>query len=236
MSHHVTIITGAGSGIGRAVAIMLAKAGHNLTLVGRRRKPLEETATMLGGGGGEALIVAVDVGDAGAPAAIVDQTLARFGSVNVLVNNAGYAPLRTIDETDPAVMDETFRINAIAPANLIARVWPVFQRQGGGRIVNVSSMATVDPFPGLFAYAAAKASVELMVKSCAKEGRAHNVRAFAVAPGAVETGMLRANFPPSVLPARLCLTPEQVATVIVECVTGERDGDNGRTIYVPSPG
>lgn len=232
MSEPVSIITGAGSGIGRATAGMLSRKGHRVVLVGRRREPLEATAGMLGG---PSHIIAVDVGDPAAASAIIDGAMETFGRIDSLVNNAGHAPLQPIDKTTPELIEETFRINAFGPANLIARAWPVFLKQRGGCVVNVSSMATVDPFPGFFAYAAAKASVELMVKSCASEGRRHNIRAFAVAPGAVETAMLRSLFSRDQLPTSQCLTPEQVAGVIVDCILGRRDGDNGRTIHIPSP-
>ena len=99
-------------------------------------------------------------------------------------------------------------------------------------MVNVSSMATQDPFPGFFAYAASKAALNLMARSCATEGREHGIRAFAVAPGAVETDMLRAAFGEDVIPREQTLDPDTVARVIVECVTGERDAQNGDTIPV----
>lgn len=232
MAEHVTIITGAGSGIGRVCAVMLARRGHRLVLAGRRREALEETASEAQN---DSLVLTADVGDPGSPSAIIDAAIERFGRIDALVNNAGHAPLRDIGETTPEIVEEVFRINAHGPANLIAKVWPIMRRQGGGRIVNVSSMAASDPFPGLFAYAAAKASVELMVKSCASEGRSHGIRAFAVAPGAVETAMLRANFSEKQVPKNRCLSPDDVAAVIVACVVGERDADNGKTIRLPSP-
>jgi NAD(P)-dependent dehydrogenase (short-subunit alcohol dehydrogenase family) len=98
--------------------------------------------------------------------------------------------------------------------------------------VNVSSIATVDPFPGFFAYAASKAALNLMTASAAKEGANVGIRAFAVAPGAVETPMLRASFDAKAVPPEACLEPESVARVIVACATGLRDADSGRVIPV----
>lgn len=227
----VAIVTGAGSGIGRETARLLAEAGHALALVGRRLEALEETAAMLREGA-TSVGIAIDITDPGASAEIVDSTLERFGRVDVLVNNAGDAPLVPIAETTPELLQRVFAVNAIAPGALIAAAWPTLVHQGRGCIVNVSTMGTADPFPGYFAYAAAKASVNLFARSCANEGRSHGIRAFAVAPGAVETAMLRRNFPESVIPASECLSPADVARVIVDCVAGRHDRRTGDTLFV----
>lgn len=233
-SSPVALITGAGSGIGRATAILLASHGYALVLVGRREAPLRETAS-LAGAADSALILPADVGDAAQISAAVDAAAERFGRLDALVNNAGYAPLLPIDRTTPDIIERTYRVNAIGPACAIARAWPIFVRQRSGVIVNLSTMGTDDPFAGFFAYAASKAAVNLMARSCAKEGAAHNIRAFAVAPGAVETPMLRALFSEATIPPSACLAPEEVAAVIADCILGRRDADNGRTIFLPSP-
>jgi NAD(P)-dependent dehydrogenase (short-subunit alcohol dehydrogenase family) len=90
----------------------------------------------------------------------------------------------------------------------------------------------VDPFAGFFAYAAAKASVNLFARSCAKEGRTLGIKAFAIAPGAVETRMLRAIFPESALPPDKAMPPEKIAGIMLECIDGKRDAENGTTILV----
>jgi NAD(P)-dependent dehydrogenase (short-subunit alcohol dehydrogenase family) len=236
----VAIITGAGSGIGRATAVTLSGKGYALALVGRTLDALEKTAELCIG---ESLCVSADVGDPHSAAEIVDSTLARFGRIDALVNNAGHAPSLSIDKTSPETVAEVFGVNAMGAANLIAACWAVFARQHaekrlhtrGQRVVNVSSMATADPFPGLFAYAAAKASVNVMVKSIAKEGAEIGVKGFSVAPGAVETAMLRGIVSVEDFPTSKCLTPEQVASVIAACLLGERDGDNGETIFLARP-
>ncbi len=227
----VSLITGAGSGIGRATAILLASRGHSVVLVGRREESLRETQSILGAGA-RALMVKADVGDAVQARSAVDKAVAEFGRLDNLVNNAGVAPLLDIDKHTPEVIEEVFRINALGPANLIARAWPVFVKQRGGCIVNVSSVATVDPFPGFFGYAAAKAGVNLMARSCANEGKEFGIRAFAVAPGAVETGMLRKAFSEEKLPRSQTMAPEVVARVIVECVEGKKNALNGDVIIV----
>ena len=154
-----------------------------------------------------------------------------------------------IEAHSPETLEELYRVNTLAPAILIASAWPMLIEAAknpatatptttptpGPVIVNISSMATADPFPGFFGYASSKAALNLMAKSCALEGKDHNIRAFAVAPGAVETPLLRSILGPEQLPQSACLAPEDVAKVVVACVLGQRDNDNGSTIFVPSP-
>ena len=225
------IITGAGSGIGRAAAIMLAQRGYSLALVGRRESHLLETEALTG----RAMILTADISDANDCQTVISRTETTFGRIDVLVNNAGLAPMMSVEKSGPAVIDEVFGVNALGPAYLIHAAWPIFLRQKRGCIVNVSSMSSIDPFTGLFAYAAAKASVNLMALSCAKEGKEHGIRAFSVAPGAVETSMLRKIVSEKDLPRSRTLTPETVAEVIVECIEGKRDSENGKTILLDSP-
>ncbi|MBX3402072.1 MAG: SDR family oxidoreductase [Phycisphaeraceae bacterium] len=244
MAEQVALITGGGSGIGRALARTLVAEGWSVAITGRRVEALRETASLTADPN-RVLVLASDVSDPAAAAEVVKATVERFSRLDALINNAGGAPLAPIDKTTPAMLQECFAVNALGPGYLIATAWPEFKRQAdaartlGGppraTVVNVSSMATKDPFAGFFAYAAAKAAVNLMAQSCAKEGRAIGIRAFAVAPGAVETPMLRANFNEKMIPPARALDPAAVADTIAACLRGERDADNGQVIWVPSP-
>lgn len=225
------IVTGAGSGIGLATAHLLGKLGYRLMLVGRDRSKLERASHSTP----DSIVFPADLSKSSEAERMIDEGVQLLGRIDVLVNNAGWTPLKPIEGHASDDIDQIFRINAIAPCVAIARLFPILLKQGGGCIVNVSSMATVDPFPGLFAYAAAKASVNLMVKSCVNEGKGKGIRAFAVAPGAVETPLLRSMFAEASLPKTRTLEPERVAEVIVQCVEGKRDKDLGGTILVPSP-
>ena len=230
----VAIVTGAGSGIGAATARMLAERGHQVVLVGRRLERLEEKrATMAEPT--RHLAMAADLADSGLAAEVVDRTLEAYGRIDALVLCAGTAPKHPIYETTEEVLEDAFLVNAFGPAFLITRAWPHFKSRRAGRIVLVSTLGTVDPFPGFFAYAAAKSAVDSFVRSIRAEGRALGIRGFAVNPGAVETDMLRRNFPEKVLPRHRALTPEAVAEVIVDCATGWRDDESGKSILVPSP-
>lgn len=244
MTTPVAFITGAGTGIGRATATLLAREGFRLCLVGRRVEKLREVGSSLGV---ESHAIVADLRDAVQVERAVADAVTKFGRVDALINNAGHSPAATIPQTTAAMAQEIFALNAVAPTIAISRAWPVMERQspvndprwpGLGRavVVNVSSYATLDPYPTLYAYAAAKASVNLLAKSVANAGKAAGIRGFAVAPGAVETDLLRSIVPATALPTAYTLSPEEVAGVIVDCVLGRRDADNGGVVWLPSPG
>jgi len=230
-SGKTAILTGAGSGIGLETARLLHEAGYKLMLVGRDQAKLDAVAAACGG----AMTRAADIADSGAVEAMVEDAAARLGRIDVLINNAGWTIMKPIGRYSAQEIESIFRVNAIGPCVAIARALPYMVAGGGGCIVNVASMAVVNPFPGLFAYAAAKASTTLMVKSVVNEEGKKGVRAFAVAPGAVETPLLRSMFAENTLPRRRALAPEIVARVILDCVEGNRDSENGGTILIPSP-
>ncbi|MDQ7012544.1 MAG: SDR family oxidoreductase [Planctomycetota bacterium] len=250
-TQRVAIVTGAGSGIGRATAEMLGECGFAVVLAGRTRETLEATAESVPG---ETLVLPADVGTETGARAIVEGAAGAFGRLDVLVNNAAVAPCKPFAEFGWAELERMYRVNSIGPMALIAAAWPVFAAQHAAqpttgnpehrppeghdniaRIVNLSSMATLDPFPGLAAYAASKAAVNLLTRACANEGADAGIKAFAVAPGAVETAMLRSIASEDVLPRNMTLNPKQVASVILACACGERDEENGSVILVPSP-
>ncbi|MCA9290065.1 MAG: SDR family oxidoreductase [Phycisphaerales bacterium] len=233
----VALVTGAGSGIGRAVAVALAASGHDLALVGRRADALETTIEAARAGAPDAALIAVpaDLAQPHAPASVVATTVEHFGRLHAIVNNAGYAALADVADTTIDTLETSFSINSFAPALLVAAAWPVFVRQGHGRVINISSMATFDPFPGFFVYAAAKAALESMTRSIQSEGRRHGIRAWSIAPGAVETAMLRGLFPASALPASKTLAPDTIAAVVVDCLLGRRDDAAGTVIPMPNP-
>lgn len=235
---NVAIVTGAGGGIGRAVSQLLATAGYQLALVGRTESRLEETSRSLAervASPPGTLIIPADISDAEQAASVVTMTLEQWGRADVLVNNAAIAPLAPIEESDEDLLYQTFAINTFGPFHLVAKLWPSFVRQKAGCVVNVSSMATRDPFTGLGVYAASKAALESLTRTIAREGREHGIKAYSILPGAVETTMLRSLVSEDDLPSQKTLDPASVARVVVDCVLGERPDDVGRDIELPSP-
>ncbi len=226
----VAIITGGGSGIGLAIATRLAGEGWNIVLAGRNAEKLTRAAETLDG---RAVTVQTHVERPADASRMIDRAIDHFSRLDALVNNAGCAPLVAIGETTPEQIQQCYAVNAMGPAYAIARAWPHFVRQKSGCVVNISTMGTNDPFPGFFAYAASKAPCNVMAKSCASEGAEHNIRAFAVAPGAVETEMLRSIFDEKTIPSTSTMPPDRVAEVVCDCILGKRDDDNGKTIFMP---
>lgn len=236
-SNKVAVVAGASSGIGRAVAVLLAGSGFDLVLVGRDQARLDETARLVAAENPAArcFVLPTDLTHAVETKAIISKAVEKFGRVDALANVAGAAPLLPLEKVTPEIWQNCIDANVSYVVHLTASVWPVFRKQGGGVIVNVSSMASVDPFPGFGIYAPAKAAINMLTRCTAAEGVKIGVRAVAVAPGAVETPMLRSLFPESAIPTEKTLDPFEVAAVIRDCITGERSFNPGETILLPSP-
>jgi NADP-dependent 3-hydroxy acid dehydrogenase YdfG len=230
----VAMLTGAGSGIGRAAAVMLAREGFRLALVGRRLNRLEETAALARRESGTQtpLLLAADVGDVGAAAGAVDRVVRRLGRLDALINNAAAIVVQPLAQADEATMLEIFSANVLGPLAMIARALPIMIHRGGGRIINISSVAAVDPFPGLAIYAASKAALDSLTRSIVIEAGPSGVEAYSILPGAVETAMLRSVMSPEQLPSEMALRPEEVAAVIADCAAGRRKEDIGRPIIL----
>jgi len=206
------IVTGAGRGIGRAIARRLAVAGANVVLASRTQAQLDETCRMIERAGGKVMAVSADISKPEDVERMVDEANSVFGGINVLVNNAGLASLATIDQMEPEVFDQIIAMNIRTVFLCTRAVWPIMAEQDGGIIVNISSMSAYDPYPGFAAYGAAKAFVVTYTRALAAEGKSHGIRVYGIAPGAVETEMLRGAFPS--FPAEKALQPDDVAAFV----------------------
>jgi len=188
MLPRVALVTGAGSGIGRAVAITLAGAGYAVALAGRRTAPLEETAALASG---KTLVLAVDVTDPAAVASMVGQTVAAFGRLDVLFNNAGTAaPPTPVAELAPEVWRRVIDTNLTGAFLCAQAAFRAMQSQDpqGGRIINNGSIASVTPRPNMAAYTASKHAVTGLTKSLSLEGRR-----FRIACGQIDIGNVQTN-------------------------------------------
>ena len=231
MNHPVAVITGAGKGIGRAAAIELAGHGYALVLAARNETDLLATLNVAGAAE-RGVAVPTDVTQPMEVDRLIDGAIDRFGRVDVVVHCAGLAPIVSIAEMSIAQWHEVIDTNLSAAFYLARAVWPAFQKQGGGVLVNVSSMSSRDPFPGFAAYGAAKAGVNLFGLSAAREGQPINVRAYTIAPGAVETEMFRRIMTPEQYGKDKTLDPADVARTIVGCVNGDLKYASGEVIYL----
>ncbi|MFQ5428844.1 MAG: SDR family NAD(P)-dependent oxidoreductase [Phycisphaerae bacterium] len=227
------IVTGAGRGIGRAIARRLAAAGARVAIAARTVDQLDETSRMIERGGGTALAVPADVSRADAVEHLIRETRSRFGDVDLLVNNAGTAPLATIDQMELEVFDKIIATNVRTVYLCCRGVWPYMCARGEGVIVNISSVAAYDAFPGFAAYGAAKAFVVAYTKSLAREGESCGIRVYGIAPGAVETDMLRGALPD--FPEEKALAPDDVAAMVETVLSPAHRYSSGQTLIVTKP-
>ncbi|TWT41748.1 putative oxidoreductase [Phycisphaerae bacterium RAS1] len=230
MPDKACIITGASRGIGLATALRLARGGYHVTLAARNPVELEAAARQVSAVGVGVEAVPVDVAEPPAAAELTAISLRRFGRIDVLINNAGYGLLAPIDQLAAAEFQKLLAVNVVSVFHLTQAVWPVMRDQRGGVIVNVSSIAAFDPFPGFAVYGACKAWVNTFTRAIAEEGKKLGIRVFAVAPGAVETQMLRSAFPS--FPAEQTLDPDHVAATIEALVDERLAHCSGQTVIV----
>ncbi|MEU6814567.1 SDR family oxidoreductase [Streptomyces sp. NPDC046860] len=178
------LVTGCSSGLGRALAEAVAEAGDRLVATARRPAVLRDLATRFPD---LVTTAALDVRDAGQCEAAVAHAVERFGGVDVLVNNAGAGLFGALEEVGDDELRDQLEVLAVAPARLARLVLPHMRRQGGGHIVNVSSLAGRVGFPGLSAYVAGKYALEGMSQVLAAEAAPFGIRVTAVEPGGFAT-------------------------------------------------
>ncbi len=230
MNGKTAIVTGGGRGIGRAICRRFARDGVNVLAVARSEPDLAETKRLVGEGGGRCTTLPCDVTRRDQVHEMAAFAKKELGGVDILVNNAGFARNRMVEDLDPKDFDTMVAVNMAAAFYACQAVWPMMRQRGGGVIVNISSMAAIDPFPGFAAYGAMKSYIDALTRNLAKEGQEHGIRVYAVGPGAVDTQMLRGPFPD--FPAEQCLQPEEVAEVVWTVTQPACRYTAGQTIYL----
>ena len=215
------MITGASRGLGRALALGFAREGAALALCARGAGDLEAVAGQARRQGVEVVAVNADVGSARDVERLVDTALARFHRVDVLVNNAsdiGPLPLPHLCDAPSVGLQRVLEVNVLGPFRLTQAVIGGMLLRGSGLIVNLTSDAAVEGYPGWGLYGASKAALEGLTRSWDAEVRDGGVRVMAVDPGDMDTAMHRAAVPDAD-PADL-RSPEEVAEAILRVVAG----------------
>ena len=186
----VALVTGAGRGIGRAIACALAAAGAQVAVLSRSADQVAETVDLIRAGGGRAVALAGDVTDREAVGASVRDVLGRLGPIDLLVNNAGAnAVFGPAWDVDPDAWWADVRVNLLGPFLCSAAVLPEMVARGRGRIVNIVSGTAGRPFPHNSAYASSKAALVRLTDCLAAETAPHGVSVFALGPGTIRSDM-----------------------------------------------
>ncbi|MEU6380413.1 glucose 1-dehydrogenase [Streptomyces sp. NPDC046909] len=241
------LVTGAGSGIGRTIALALAAEGAQVVVAGRRREPLDETVRLVEeAGGGKALAVTADVTSAADVEALVAAAVDRFGSLDVAVNNAGVfrggAPLAELSEDDWQTQLD-INVTGVFLA-LRAEIRQMRTQPTGGAIVNIAStFGAHTRHPGAAAYSATKAAVSVLTRGAALDHIRDGVRINAVSPGAVETPMSlrpgetttdRAERAAATLPLGRISTTSEIAAAVLYLTSDDASSVVGTDLVVDS--
>ncbi|WP_423369074.1 SDR family NAD(P)-dependent oxidoreductase [Burkholderia sp. LMG 32019] len=236
----VALVTGGGTGIGRAAALAFARDGARVVVAGRRAAPLDETVRAIAERGGDAFAIAVDVASADGVRALVDATLERYGALHAAFNNAGtegtFAPI--VEQTE-ADFDDVIATNLKGTWLSIKYEMEAMLAHGGGAIVNTSSWLAKGALAGSSTYSASKGALDALVRAVALEGGPHGIRINNVNPGIIDTPMARRfgddeMFRPfaAFTPARRIGTPEDVADAAVWLCSDDARFVTGESILV----
>ena len=225
----VAIVTGASRGIGAAIAVALANAGARVVLASRKQEGLDAVAAEISAAGGQALAIAAHTGEQAAVERLVAQSVAACGGVDILVNNAAtnphFGPILTADES---LWDKTLDVNVKGYFRMAQACAPYMAQRGGGKIINLASVAGLAPQPGMGVYCVTKAAVLMLTEVLAAELAAQNIQVNAVAPGFVKTKFSAAIWSnPALNDATLAAIPQQRMAAPEEIA--------GTVLYLASP-
>lgn len=210
---YVALVTGGGRGIGRAIALRLADAGAAVAVTGRSLAHLEETVAAIAASGGQAVALPGDVGEAASVQAVVDATRAALGPIDILVNNAGVTASVKFVETDDATWEQIMRVNVTGPFYYCRAVIPDMLTHGGGRIINIASIAALTGLAYSAPYSASKHALLGLTRSLAIEYLRAGITCNAICPGWTESDMLDATL--ANIAARTGRTPAQARQILL---------------------
>ena len=187
----VAVVTGAGSGMGRAIAVRLAADGAAVAIWDVNGEGAAETAKMITDAGGTSLAITADCSDRATIESAAAETRARFGPITILVNNAGIAPFTKFLEVSDAELDKVLHINLRGPFILTREIVPDMVAAGWGRIINITSSSTQTGSPMQSAYVSSKGGLLGLTKALALELGEYGITANMIPPGSIDTPMLR---------------------------------------------
>jgi NAD(P)-dependent dehydrogenase (short-subunit alcohol dehydrogenase family) len=184
----VALITGASRGIGEAIALTFADAGAKVVIGSRKQGLLDRVAAKVEARGGEALALATHMGEIDAINRLVAQAVERFGGLDITVNNAAtnphFGPILTADEGQ---WGKILDVNVVGYFRVAQAAVPEMQKRGGGKIINIASVAGLRPMPAMGVYSVSKAAVLMLTQVLAQELAVHNIQVNAIAPGVIKT-------------------------------------------------
>jgi len=234
----VALVTGGTSGIGKATAIAFAQAGAKVVLSGRREKEGAQVVAEINKVGGDAAFVRADVANDADVKAMVDFTVDKFGRLDVAFNNAGVEWKGPLDQATEPEYRRVFDINVWGVLNSMRHEIPVMLKNGGGAIVNTSSVAGHTGFPQVSIYIASKHAVEGLTKSAALEFAKQNIRINAVAPGPIATDMWdrfaedAGDQIVSLIPAARVGSAEEIAAAVLYLASDDAKFTTGASLVV----
>lgn len=239
LKEKVVAITGASSGIGKSIATKLALAGAKVVLAARREEKLKEIVENICLDGGQASYVVADVQNRTDVTKLIDQAIATFGKLDVLVNNAGISQLSRIDELDVEGWEQMINVNLNGTLYGMAAAIPVFKKQKSGHIVNIISTAGLTISPTMGVYAGTKNAVRTISEAFRKESDG-SIRITGISPGFVDTGFAEKikneQMRTAILKSRdeIAISPDAIADAVIYAVGQPKEIEIGDIVIRPS--